>query len=181
MRAGCWRLPPSTTGCMALLILVLTCAVVQARSTAAYDRDGWTIEAVDKDGRLAGCGASTVSAGWRLGIAHSADGTWEIIFSRLGRPFEVGEEYDVTLLADGRPIFRGVGEVLPNGIAHLSPELSEQAVTTLRRSSRLEYATRRGSKMLGVRGIASAIDALRQCVRRRGQQNSRAKPPRILD
>lgn len=177
MRRGRSRFPGCVNVGVALYATVFACASVQARPVASDERNGWTIEAVvAQDGRLAGCGASTVSAGWRLGLAHSADGSWEMIFSRLERPFVVGEEYEVTLLADSRPIFRGIAEVLPSGIASLSPELSEQAVATLGRSSRLEYATRHGSKALRLAAVGRAIDALRDCVRRNSQESSVAVP-----
>lgn len=146
---------------------LLMCSPVQAKSDVFQQRDGWSIERVfAPSGEFQGCGASTMSSGWRLGLAHSSDGTWEMLFSRPSRPFEPGGEYGVNLFANGRLIYRGIAEVLPSGLAFLSPELSETAVASLRRTARLVYATQRGSKTFQLRSAAEIIDALRDCVRR---------------
>jgi hypothetical protein len=162
----------------ALLFGVAPPGWAQPRSKVFYERNGWIGEQVfAANGKLEGCGASAVSLGWRITLAHSLDGTWELIFSRPARPFAPGSNYGVNLLADGRPIYRGVAEVLSNGLAVLSPELSEPAVASLRRSSRLVYATGLGSKELRVRGLGEVIDALRVCVDERIQDRRVTVPP----
>jgi hypothetical protein len=149
----------------ALVIGVMSPGLAASRSKVFYERNGWIGEQVfAANGKLEGCGASALSSGWRITLAHSVDGTWELIFSRPARPFAPDADYGVNLLADGRPIYRGMAEVLPNGLAVLSPELSEAAVASLRGSSRLVYATALGSKELRVRGLGEVIDALRACV-----------------
>lgn len=150
----------------------------EARTKVFYERNGWIGEQVfGANGKLEGCGASAMSSGWRITLAHSLDGTWELIFSRPARPFAPDSDYGVNLLADGRPIYRGVAEVLPNGLAVLDPELSEYAIGSLRRSSRLVYATGLGSKELRVRGLGEVIDALRACVDGRSQDRRVTVPP----
>jgi hypothetical protein len=156
---------------LALFLGVVSPGSTEPRAIVFYERNGWIGEQVfAAKGKLEGCGASAESSGWRITLAHSLDGTWELIFSRPARPFAPGSDYGVNLLADGRPIYRGVAEVLPNGLAVLSPELSEYAVASLRRSSRLVYATGLGSKELRVRGLGEVIDALRACVDKRIQE-----------
>ena len=163
---------------VALFLGVAPPGWAQPRSNVFYERNGWIGEQVfAAKGKLEGCGASAVSSGWRITLAHSLDGTWELIFSRPARPFAPGSDYGVNLLANGRPIYRGVAEVLPNGLAVLSPELSEYAVASLRRSSRLVYATGLGSKELRVRGLGEVIDALRVCVDERIQDRRVTVPP----
>ena len=150
----------------------------EARTKVFYERNGWIGEQVfGANGKLEGCGASALSSGWRITLAHSLDGTWELIFSRPAQPFAPGSDYGVNLLADGRPIYRGVAEVLPNGLAVLDPELSEYAIGSLRRSSRLVYATGLGSKELRVRGLGDVIDALRACISGTSQDRTVPVPP----
>ena len=162
----------------ALFFAVVSPGSAQSRAKVFYERNGWIGEQVfTAKGKLEGCGASAVSSGWRITLAHSLDGTWELIFSRPARPFAPGSEYGVNLIANGRPIYRGIAEVLPNGLAVLSPELSEYAVASLRRSSRLVYATALGSKELRVRGLGEVIDALRACVGGTSQDRTVTVPP----
>ena len=74
---------------LGLGLLALTSGPAGARSDVVRERGGWTIERVlAASGVFQGCGATVTSSGWRVGLAHSADGTWEMLFSRLGRPFE---------------------------------------------------------------------------------------------
>jgi hypothetical protein len=150
---------------LGLGLLALTCGSVSARSDVVRERGGWTIERVfAASGVFQGCGATVTSSGWRIGLAHSADGTWEMLFSRPRRPFEAGARYGVSLSAGRRLIYRGVAEVLPSGLAFLAPELSEGQVVSIGRAGRLEYATGRGRKTLSLSGAQDAIQALRACV-----------------
>ena len=154
---------------LGLGLLVLTSSSVGARSDVVRERGGWTIERVfAASGVFQGCGATVTSSGWRIGLAHSADGTWELLFSRLGRPFEAGARYGVSLSTQRNEIYRGAAEVLPSGLVFLSPELSEAAVVSLGRAAWLEFATGRGRKRLRLRGTRGAIEALRGCVVRNG-------------
>ena len=163
---------------LALFVGVVSSGLAQPRTKVFYERNGWIGEQVfAAKGKLEGCGASAVSSGWRITLAHSLDGTWELIFSRPARPFVPGSEYGVNLIANGRPIYRGIAEVLPNGLAVLSPELSENAVASLRRSSRLVYATALGSKELRVPGLGEVIDALRACVGGTSPDRTMTVPP----
>jgi hypothetical protein len=173
------RVRTNAAGWFSMMILALMSSPALTKSDVIQQRNGWTIERVfGEGGGFEGCGASTMSADWRLGLAHSFDGTWEMLFSRPSRPFEAGEEYGVDLIANGRSIYRGTAEVLPNGLAFLSPELSESAIASLRRTARLVFATQRGSKTLQLQGASEVIDTLRDCVRRNSRDNSVAgRPP----
>jgi hypothetical protein len=154
-------------GLLCLVFLVMTCRAVGARSDVVQERDGWTIERVFGTGStFEGCGATTMSSDWRIGLAHSADGTWEVLFSRPQRPFEGGARYGVSLFTDRGLIYRGVAEVLPGGLVFLDPELSEAQVALLGRAAWLEFATRRGRKRLRLGGAQDIIEALRVCVGR---------------
>jgi hypothetical protein len=169
-----------TAGWFRGCILILICSSALARSDVIQQVSGWSLERVTAPGgALEGCGASTMSSGWRVGLAHSTDGTWEMLFSRPSRPFEPDAAYGVNLIANGRSIYQGTAEVLPNGLAFLSPELPEAAVASLSRTTRLVYATGRGSKTLQLQGVAEVIDALRDCVRRHSRNTSPTdRPPR---
>ena len=166
-------------GWLGVGLLVAAWASLPASADVLRERDGWTIEKVfAASGEFRGCGATVLSSDWRIGLAHSSDGAWEMLFSRPGRPFEAGARYGVSLVADRRVIYRGVAEVLPGGLAFLSPELSESAVLSLGRAGLIEFATRLGRKGLRLRGAAGAIDALRGCVDRHGRADGGARTPR---
>jgi hypothetical protein len=170
----------NTAGWFGVCILLLLCNPALAKSDVFQQMNGWSLERVTAPGgAFEGCGASTMSSGWRVGLAHSADGTWEMLFSRPSQPFEADAAYGVNLIANGRSIYQGTAEVLPNGLAFLSPELPEAAVSSLSRTTRLVYATGRGSKTLQLQGVAEVIDALRECVRRNSRNTSTTdRPPR---
>lgn len=162
----------------ALVLLLGPTGRADAQSGVFYEKDGWTGHAARSDeGEFQGCNASSVldeitafggqkTSSWRLGFAQFSSGTWTIILSHEGKPFQPGLQYQVTLSVDGQVIYGGESRVMDNGVAFLVPALSAAAVAALRNGSQLEYATQRGRMMFNLSGSADAIDAVRECVER---------------
>jgi S1-C subfamily serine protease len=179
---GHWR--ARAFACVVSCFALAASSEANAGAQVQFQKNGWTVQSVhSNEGQFQGCGATAEpmspsyggwrSSGWRIGILHGADLSWQVVIMRVKRPFKSGMVYNVSLAVDGATVFRGQTRVMPGGMAVLAPALSEDVVDALRRGSRLTYTTGRGSLTLSLIGSADAIDAAQMCVANNTQRRGR--------